>query len=292
MPFSNYRITSPFGWRNHPVRGGREWHTGIDLVKSHRAPILAFTDGEVLFAGFGKSGTGFGGYGNVVLVKDRNNRGQLYAHLDSVSVRKGQKLKKGQEIGKQGSTGVSTGSHLHFEVRKKAQPTPPYGWESDRQNNCLDPTEYLQLFEAMKKATTSAVLRKGASGSTVRRLQNMLLTVGEKLPRYGADGKLGNETVEAIKAFQKRQGIAVDGAAGPQTFGALEKAIPKYSRVLRQQSKMLSGNDVKAIQRVVGVKDDGKYGPVTAAAVKDYQRKYGLTVDGAVGPQTWGHMFG
>jgi murein DD-endopeptidase MepM/ murein hydrolase activator NlpD len=144
--FDGYRITSGFGWRTHPIRGGKEWHTGIDLVKSHKAPIDAFTDGEVLYAGEGKSGTGLGGYGIVVLISDKNGRGQLYAHLDSVAVKKGQMIKKGQVIGYQGATGQVTGSHLHYEVRKKAESKPPYGWIADRKNNCLDPTKYLTDF--------------------------------------------------------------------------------------------------------------------------------------------------
>src|SRR5690606_39542801 len=107
----------------------------------------AFTSGEVLFAGEGKPGTGLGGYGNVVLIGDKNGRGQLYAHLSKVSVTKGQKVKKGQVIGNQGSTGQSTGPHLHYEVRKKAESKAPYGWIPDRANNCLNPTEYVENFK-------------------------------------------------------------------------------------------------------------------------------------------------
>jgi len=145
--FDGYRITNVFGWTTDPFdRNKRIWHTGIDLVKSHKAPIEAFTEGVVLFAGEGLSGTGFGGYGNVVLIQDKNNRGQVYAHLHSVAVKKGSSVKKGQIIGYQGSTGKVTGSHLHYEVRKKAMDKPPYGWEEDRVNNCLNPTEYLENF--------------------------------------------------------------------------------------------------------------------------------------------------
>lgn len=144
-----YRITSDFGWRTHPIRGGRSFHTGIDLVKSHKAPIKAFTAGEVLYAGTGRSGTGLGGYGVVVFIKDENGRGHLYAHLDSVDVSKGQRVSTGQTIGRQGATGQVTGSHLHYEVRKST--TPSYGWSSDRENNCFNPTDYVNGFEEKQK---------------------------------------------------------------------------------------------------------------------------------------------
>lgn len=231
MPFKDYRITSPFGWRNHPVRGTREFHTGIDLVKSHQAPIPAFTEGEVLFSGMGRQGTGFGGYGNVVLVKDKNNRGQVYAHLDSVSVKRGDRIRKDQVIGRQGNTGVSTGSHLHYEVRKRAQSAPPFGWEADRANNCLEPTKYLNDFNKAT-APSSTVLRRGSKGNTVKELQEKLLAAGERLPRFGADGDFGKETEDAVKAFQSKHKLTVDGIAGPQTFGKLDEVLSSKKRTL------------------------------------------------------------
>ncbi|MEK3887238.1 peptidoglycan DD-metalloendopeptidase family protein [Bacillus sp. FSL K6-3431] len=144
MPFTGYRVTSPFGWRKSPFGGAQEFHTGIDVVKTHKAPINAFTEGSVLYAGFGNAGTGLGGYGNVVVVKDKNGRAQVYAHLDSVAVKSGARISKGQVVGYQGTTGQSTGSHLHFEVRKTCAPS--YGWEANRAGNCLDPTVYLKAY--------------------------------------------------------------------------------------------------------------------------------------------------
>lgn len=162
MPFTGYRVTSPFGWRT--LNGKREFHTGIDIVKSHKAPINAFTEGTVLFAGFGKSGTGLGGYGNVVVVRDKNGRAQVYAHLDSVAVRTGAIIKRGQVVGYQGNTGQSFGSHLHFEVRKKSSPS--YGWVADRQNNCLEPTAYLRSYYSVAKSNVGKTLHLHASNET------------------------------------------------------------------------------------------------------------------------------
>ena len=172
MPFKDYRITSPFGPRIHPITRQNTFHTGIDLVKSHRAPIFAFTPGEVLFAGMGQTGTGFGGYGNVVAIKDKNNRLHVYAHLDSVTVRKGQNVVQGQEVGKQGNTGQSTGSHLHYEVRKNAQSTPPYGWIADRANNCFEPTQYLHKFYASEAVAGEYIVKAGDTLSKIAKDKN------------------------------------------------------------------------------------------------------------------------
>lgn len=174
MPFKGYRVTSPYGWRTNPITGrGKEFHTGIDLVKSHKAPIEAFTEGEVLYAGLGRTGTGLGGYGNVVLIKDKNNRGQLYAHLDSVAVKTGDKVKRGQVIGYQGATGKVTGSHLHYEIRKKAESKPPYGWIADRPNNCLDPTEYLRdYYKVDEKETEVYTVKRGDNLSKIAKQFN------------------------------------------------------------------------------------------------------------------------
>jgi murein DD-endopeptidase MepM/ murein hydrolase activator NlpD len=163
--FEGYRITSKFGFRIDPVNGGKAFHQGIDLVKPHRSPIESFTDGEVLFSGEGVKGSGFGGYGNVVAVLDSAGALHCYAHLDECKVEVGDKIKKGDIVGLQGSTGKSTGSHLHYEIRKKSKPS--FGWkaipemaagqtEEDfvEKLHVYNPTEYLESFEpeAPKKA--------------------------------------------------------------------------------------------------------------------------------------------
>ncbi|WP_052016210.1 peptidoglycan-binding protein [Alkalihalobacillus hemicellulosilyticus] len=290
--FDGYRITSGFGWRIHPIRGGREWHTGIDLVKAHQAPIEAFTEGQVLFAGMGQSGSGFGGYGNVVLIRDKNNRGQVYAHLDRVSVRVGQTVHRGQVIGMQGATGAVTGSHLHYEVRKRAESSPPYGWRANRVNNCLDPTEYLQRYYQTTQNTSRLLSRKHQrTGPAVRKIQNQLLAVGESLPRFGADGTFGVETERAVRSFQTKRGIKVDGIVGPETRAELAQVLPIYRRLIQLQRPYMRGQDIRAVQRVVGTTDDSIYGPMSTNAVRRYQEQNQLTIDGIVGPQTWGHMF-
>lgn len=141
-PFEGYRVTSPFGWRKSPISGKQEFHTGIDLVKYHKAPIYAFCDGDVIHAKEGVTGSGFGGYGITVAIRcPQTGHLHCYAHLDSVLVKVGQSVRKGQLIGNQGNTGQSTGSHLHYEIRKTSSPS--FGWIADRENNCFEPTKYL-----------------------------------------------------------------------------------------------------------------------------------------------------
>lgn len=138
-PFAGYRITSPYGERIHPIKKTKMFHRGIDLVIGHKKPILAFTDGEVIFAKEGKEGSGFGNYGNVVAIRDKNQALHCYAHLDTIGVNVGNLIKRGDPIGTEGNTGQSAGSHLHYEVRLKDSPSFGFGTQTE-------PTEYLLKF--------------------------------------------------------------------------------------------------------------------------------------------------
>ncbi|WP_405131169.1 GH25 family lysozyme [Paenibacillus sp. FSL H8-0317] len=140
-PFEGYRLTSPFGMRKHPVSGINKFHRGIDLVVSPvDGPIYAFVAGEVIHAKMGVSGSGFGNYGNVVAIKDDKGFLHVYAHLSAAGVKVGQQVKRGQLIGKQGSTGISSGAHLHYEVRKAC--TPQFGYTAT-EAGVVEPTQYL-----------------------------------------------------------------------------------------------------------------------------------------------------
>lgn len=106
-------ITSNYGWRVHPVRGTKSMHTGVDFGGKTGDTIIASRAGEVAFAGWYNNV-----YGNVVILNHGGGYQTFYAHMSGVSVSKGQVVDQGQRVGFMGSTGLSTGAHLHFEVRK------------------------------------------------------------------------------------------------------------------------------------------------------------------------------
>lgn len=112
-------VTSEFGYRTHPITGKRAMHTGIDIGAKTGTDIHAAGDGVVIFSG--KKG----GYGNIVEIRHANGVETRYAHNSANLVKVGDLVQKGQVIGKVGSTGRSTGPHLHFEVRKNGQAVNP-----------------------------------------------------------------------------------------------------------------------------------------------------------------------
>lgn len=115
-------VTSPFGWRIHPLFGTREFHTGLDIAGQSGAPVVAAYPGVVRFVGW-KSG-----YGRLVVLDHGGGLETAYSHLSASTVRPGTRVLQGQEIGRVGSTGWSTGPHLLFEVFENGIPQDPTGY--------------------------------------------------------------------------------------------------------------------------------------------------------------------
>jgi murein DD-endopeptidase MepM/ murein hydrolase activator NlpD len=113
-------ITSMFGYRSDPFdTENAEYHPGIDFKGAKGDPVHVTADGKVVFTGRK------GGYGNCIIVQHKNDFQTLYGHLSHINVEEGQSVSTGDVIGKVGSTGRSTGSHLHYEVRKSGKPINP-----------------------------------------------------------------------------------------------------------------------------------------------------------------------
>jgi murein DD-endopeptidase MepM/ murein hydrolase activator NlpD len=119
-PVMGPRTSSDFGIRRHPIRRKvRRHHDGIDLAAPVGSTIRSIASGDVVFA------DPHGGYGNLIVIRHRNGLTSHYGHCDQSLVRIGQKVRAGDVIGTVGSTGHSTGPHLHFEIRKDGEPQHP-----------------------------------------------------------------------------------------------------------------------------------------------------------------------
>ena len=133
----DYKISSNYGYRIHPITGEKKLHSGIDLVGKHHTEILTIADGEVTYAGVQN------GYGNCIEIKHTINGKTLYsfyAHLSRIDVKVGQEVEAGDIIGLEGGAetdpnhGTSTGHHLHFEIRT-----------ATGSGHSIDPNDYIEF---------------------------------------------------------------------------------------------------------------------------------------------------
>lgn len=118
------RLSSRYGYREHPIDGARRFHAGIDIPGAAGSPVLASAAGVVRFAGSA------GGYGRMVEIDHGGGLRTRYAHLAQIAVTPGMHVAVGAAIGRMGSTGRSTGTHLHFEVRRDGRAVDPLAYLS------------------------------------------------------------------------------------------------------------------------------------------------------------------
>lgn len=116
---ASFRWSSPYGWRTDPIKGVRSFHTGTDMAAPAGTPILASNSGKVSFTGVSNV------FGNYVIINHDNGYQTLYAHMSKIIAKKGQWVSQGTIIGLVGSTGYSTGNHLHFTVYKNGKLVDP-----------------------------------------------------------------------------------------------------------------------------------------------------------------------
>lgn len=212
--FPNYngnKITSRFGMRT--LNGVTKMHNGIDLVaKTEKGGsatdyITAHTGGTVSSVGYSASS------GYYVYIQVSSSSLMFYCHLKEQSpLKKGAAVKKGDTIGYMGSTGNSTGAHLHFGIKKNGK------W--------IDPEPYLDKdYEETEEAKTVTislpVLRKGSKGEEVRALQLLLSGRGCNGDMHEPDGIFGQNTLGAVKLYQQKAGLEVDGIVGKATWSSL-----------------------------------------------------------------------
>jgi murein DD-endopeptidase MepM/ murein hydrolase activator NlpD len=119
LPASDFRFTSMYGPRRDPFRGRAAMHQGVDFAGPYGTPIRSSAPGKIIKAGWS------GGYGKMVEIDHGNGVTSRYAHLSRIHVKRGDRVSAGEDIGKMGSTGRSTGSHLHFEIRVDGRAVDP-----------------------------------------------------------------------------------------------------------------------------------------------------------------------
>ena len=120
-------LTSGFALRTNPITGAAENHPGIDYSAPAGSPVDATQSGTVVYASNGVAGSGYGGFGNTVAIDNGNGQITQYSHLSAIDVNVGDTVAQGQIIGAVGSTGMSTGNHLHYEVKQNGVPVNPNG---------------------------------------------------------------------------------------------------------------------------------------------------------------------
>ncbi len=159
MEFS--RVTSGFAMRFHPILQTQRAHLGVDYAAPTGTPVRTVGDGLVEFAGWQN------GYGNVVQIRHTNDRSTVYAHLSRIDVRKGQRIEQGQRVGAVGTTGWSTGPHLHFEFRVNGQHQDPLRIAKASEAVAIAPaakTEFAIAARSLQVTLDVAETLVGASG--------------------------------------------------------------------------------------------------------------------------------
>lgn len=208
--YDGYKITYPYGMRT--ILGSTGFHQGVDLVAVAENGgaisdwILAFDSGVVTDADYNSVS------GYYCRIRHDDTAETLYCHFlkDTLRVKKGDHVERGDVLGYMGNTGRSTGAHLHFGISlygKYVDPEPYFEKSLNNVNN-------ITLTHNRK------VLKQGAQGEEVRLLQTLLNFHGAKLV---SDGSFGPATDKALRAFQDERNLASDGSAGPATWGELMK---------------------------------------------------------------------
>ncbi|MFI6229784.1 peptidoglycan-binding protein [Micromonospora echinospora] len=274
------------GWSN-PTLGtltsgyqtpSRPGHLGWDVANSQGTPVYAVAAGTVRdirtgsYPGDPTSGPLPGRTGNSVHIDHADSYFSYYGHLHRVLVSDGQRVSCGQLIGLMGTTGNSTGPHLHFEIhRPRLTSTDPRTFLANRG---------ISLGATAPVGTTGwPSVSQGTTSWTARVIQYLLRGRGVSTV---VDGYFGPGTASSVRTFQSSKGLYVDGLVGPITWTALILPL--------QQGN--SGDLVRGLQTALNARGasvvvDGAFGAQTTTAVRNFQSSRGLVVDGLVGPVTW-----
>ncbi len=293
-PVPGHPITNPFGVKGSWAAG---YHTGSDIACPVGTRVVAMAPGRVIHVGWGGWDQAYGIH--VVVQSDGVQHG--YCHLSSTSVQAGQSVSEGQLLGLSGNTGRSTGPHVHVEER-----VSPFGYFNHRRPELIGQ-------ELPRKGAGVGPYRYGKKNYSIKVLQEALIKEGFKIAA-GATGVYGEQTVQAVRAYQRKQGWSgggADGVVGAETLKRLGRPASGVSRPDEAKPKTPAGGDKatpmespakdpragkgvgdilfgarnKAIVRLqeeltrrgfaVKEKIPGLYGDSTANAVQKFQRAQG-----------------
>jgi hypothetical protein len=263
----DWKITSEMGWRIHPVQKTKKHHNGADIIGLGKGPhyIEAPYAGKVLKAT--KSTAPGGGFGNYVILAHKingKNYTTLYAHLKdgSIKVKKGQKVEAGAVLGIMGTTGMSTGVHLHWEMWAGKT----HGWSADG-SGFVNAVKFFKALIAQEKELAAAPAATPEDDDVA------------EAPEHTEE-----QAAKVEAAYKAKKEAPVEAKPAP----VAKIANPGYPGHYIQ--KGISGEHVKFIQQQLNIKVDGIFGDKTHVAVEALQKKHGLLVDGIVGPKTWAFL--
>lgn len=250
-PGKAWKVTSPFGWRVHPIKKTKKHHNGVDIWQAKEPSYLeAWADGKVVAV---SESTDPNGAGNKIVVWSTVMGKKVtwtYFHMvnKSIKVKKGQRIVAGQVVGKMGETGFATGKHLHFEIwqgHRTAQPNINGGGRG-----FYNPLEFIKSAIAWEKTHADAPKATPEDAPAT------------PLPQHSTP--IEDKPLEVVTP-----------------------TVTKPKPILKVGSK---GASVKALQKKLGVASDGDFGPKTKAAVVSFQKKHGLNPVGVVDALTWAKL--
>ena len=244
-------------------------HAGQDITNSVGTAVYAAAAGTVIRREWGG---GLGGRtGNAIVISHGGGVYTYYGHLNAYRVGLNESVRAGERIADMGATGNVTGPHLHFEVH------------SGGLGNTSNPVTFMATRGVDLEGGWPRI-DAGASGATVTSIQHLMTQRGYDLV---ADGDYGSVSVDAVKAFQKAEGLVADGQVGPETWPELV-----YTLNEGDNGDHVRGLQVAMNKRSAGLSVDGDFASVTDDAVRTFQSVNRLVVDGEAGPVTWTALLG
>jgi murein DD-endopeptidase MepM/ murein hydrolase activator NlpD len=280
-PGKSWKVTSPFGWRVHPIKKTKKHHNGVDIWQGGTTTYLeAWADGKVIAV---RPNDNPNSAGHSVIVQSTVMGKKVtwtYFHMvkGSIKVKKGQRITAGTIIGKMGETGFATGKHLHWEIwagHIKGQPMA--GFHNGK--GYYDPMKFCKAVIEFEKTHAEAVVATSPDApATLAPSHSVAEIPTQEVPD---DPIVVEHKDEEPAATPTPVAVTPEKAMTPPAAVVEDfDAMP----ILKEGSK---GSAVKILQKQLGITADGAFGPNTKKAVIAFQTKHGLKAEGVVGPATW-----